>query len=78
MDDIKEGWEQMRMQTFYLIDIQLDKKDKMDYSSFKRQFMPMAWDEFPEIEVPIIDWEEKDRRDRERTQNANKTEILKF
>ena len=44
IDSIKESWEQMRMQTFYLINIQLDKKQKLDYKQFKHKYMPFAWD----------------------------------
>lgn len=68
----------MRLQTYYLIDIQLGKSNKMDYSRFKREYMPMAWDVIPVVEVPVIDWEEKDRRDRERTLSAKPSEILNF
>lgn len=77
IDSIKEGWEQMRIQTYYLINIQLDKKSKIDYDAFKHFYMPYSWDKPIVQEVPEIDWEERDRRDRERLENTIKTEIIK-
>ena len=68
----------MRMQTFYLIDIQLDKKNKINYATFKQRYMLMAWDKVPEVEIPNIEWEELDRRDMEISQNAKDIQVLKL
>lgn len=56
IDDVKMQWEQMRTQTFYLIDIQIDKKYKMSYEKFKRQYMPFNWDEKSEQIIDTPDW----------------------
>ena len=34
----KSDWERTRIQTFYLINIQLDKKNKLSYEKFRRDY----------------------------------------
>ena len=59
--EFHSGWEQMRVQTFYLISIQMDKKQHMDYKKFKRDYMPFAWDENEIIKIEKIDWDARDK-----------------
>ena len=61
LENIKESWEQMRIQTYYLINIQVDKKYKMDYNKFKRTYLPFAWDEDKPKEAIKVDWEARDK-----------------
>lgn len=65
----------MRLQTYYLINIQLDNNDKMDYETFKNQYMRFSWEKLIEEDIPKeIDWDEKDRIDRERRSMTVKQE----
>ncbi len=69
-------WEKTRIQTWHLLNIQLDRKNKISYDDFKKTIWPFVW-ETPEIkETPVIDWEEKDRRDKERMTMNYKAEEL--
>jgi len=72
-----ERWEIMRLQTYYLIDIQLQKKSKVTYQRFKNQYMGFAWDKNtgdPDDTEKLLamtpeDWAEKDRIAEERRKN---------
>jgi hypothetical protein len=37
-------WEKTRIQTYFLISIQLPKKSKMTYDRFCKQIWPFSWD----------------------------------
>jgi hypothetical protein len=40
----KSDWERTRIQTFYLLNIQLDKKNKFTYEKFKKDVWPFFWE----------------------------------
>lgn len=40
----KSDWERTRIQTFYLLNIQLDKKHKFSYEKFKNDIWPFFWE----------------------------------
>jgi len=42
---VKNEWEKTRIQTFFLIDIQLPKKNKMSYERFRKELWPFPWEE---------------------------------
>jgi hypothetical protein len=76
LDRISADWERTRVQTWHLLNIQLDQKNKISYDKFKVKHWPFAWEQ-PEIqEIPVINWEEKDNRDKLRTNMAFKAETL--
>ena len=55
----------MRIQTFYLLDIQIPRKSKFDYKHFKNQYMSFVWDKDnirDEDELEKIDWDALDKR----------------
>lgn len=37
-------WERSRVQTFFLVNVQLAKGSKMDYRKFCREFWPFPWE----------------------------------
>jgi hypothetical protein len=41
---MKNEWERTRIQTFFLVNIQLDKKHKIDYGKFSRDIWSFAWE----------------------------------
>jgi hypothetical protein len=41
---MKNEWEKTRAQTFFLINIQLTKKSKIEYEKFKRDIWPFPWE----------------------------------
>ena len=57
IDSIKEEWERMCLQTYHLINIQIDKNNQLSYNKFKT-YMPFTWDEpfkEEEINLEVID-----------------------
>ena len=75
---LNADWERTRIQTWHLINIQLDKNNKVSFEEFKNKIWPFVW-EIPEIkEVPVIDWGEKDRRDKERMSGKYKVQEGEF
>jgi len=52
-EEFKAGWEKTRQQTFYLINIQLDKKSKLNYEKFKTDIWPFAWEKPTQEQKPI-------------------------
>lgn len=40
----RADWERTRIQTFYLVNIQLDKKSKVSYDKFKNEIWPFVWE----------------------------------
>lgn len=71
-------WERSRIQTWHLLNIQLDRKNKITYDQFKKFFWPFVWERPENIEVPDINWEERDRRDQERQMKTINTEIIEL
>jgi hypothetical protein len=57
-----------------LISVQASKK--IDYPTFKNLIWKFNWDEEEVIEVPVIDWAERDRLDEERKKKTIKQEIM--
>jgi hypothetical protein len=52
-EQIKTEWERTRIQTFYLINIQLDKKNKITYDKFKKDVWPFFWEKRAQNESDI-------------------------
>jgi len=60
----------MRLQTYYLVDIQLDRKNKMSYEKFCGKYMHFGWEPKSRymIEQEALqnmtpeDWAERDKR----------------
>jgi hypothetical protein len=75
---LNADWERTRQQTWHLINIQLDRKSKINYDQFRAFYWPFVWERNEAAEIPEIDWEEKDRRDRERQALTYKTEIIEL
>jgi hypothetical protein len=71
-------WERTRIQTWHLLNIQIDKKNKIDYEQFKNSYWPFVWEKTALKEVPVIDWDEKDRIDKDRQSSTYHTEVLHF
>lgn len=47
----RSNWERTRIQTFYLLNIHLDKKNKLTYEKFKRDVWPFFWEKNKAKEV---------------------------
>lgn len=43
-DDFKADWERTRVQTFILVNFELDKKNKIPYDRFCREVWPFDWE----------------------------------
>jgi len=55
-------WERTRIQTYYLVNLQLAKKDKIDYNKFKNDVWPFYWEtrtqtSTPQFTMNLDDWE---------------------
>jgi len=46
---MKIEWERTRIQTYFLISIQLTKKNKISYTKFRKDIWPFIWEENKEI-----------------------------
>lgn len=62
---INAEWERTRIQTWHLINLQLDKNHKLEYEKFKTSYWPFPWDITVEPKKREVDWEELDKRERE-------------
>lgn len=71
-------WERTRIQTWHLLNIQLDRNNKIAYDQFKQSYWPFAWEKPVITEVPEIDWAERDKRDQERNSMNFKPKELVF
>lgn len=65
-DQIKAEWERARIQTYILVNLELDKNHKITYEKFKRDIWPFGWEKKAIIKPVKIDWAERDRIKRER------------
>ncbi|MCE5346797.1 MAG: hypothetical protein LLG13_11005 [Bacteroidales bacterium] len=43
--EFQSNWERTRVQTYFLISIQLDKKNKLSYKKFKDEIWPFFWEQ---------------------------------
>jgi len=41
---LKADWERTRLQTYILVNLQLDKKNKISYDNFKKDIWPFGWE----------------------------------
>lgn len=51
--EFKSQWERTRIQTFFLINIQLDKEKKLSYEKFKREIWTFFWEKNEKKETDI-------------------------
>lgn len=58
-------WERSRIQTWHLINLQLDKTHKITYDKFKEAYWPFAWEAKPEPVKREVDWDALDKREME-------------